>query len=183
MPLQPRFQPPEDRHCGFFIRFFHHNRPETAIQRRIFFDKFPIFCQGCGAEDLQLPSAQCRFQNIGSVDRTFRCTCTDNRVHFVHKKDHITAAAYLRQYIPQALFKFTAVFGACHQIRHVQADQPLVLQLRRNRSFRHPLCQTFRNGRFAHTGFPDQGRVILILTAQYSNNRIDLFFSADHRIH
>ena len=104
-------------------------------------------------------------------------------MHLIHKQDHITVSADLVQHIPKPLFKFTAVLGSGHQVGHIQADQPLVFQLRRYVSCGHSLRQTFGNGRFPHPRFPNKGRIVLVFPAQNPDHRVNFPIPCNHRLH
>ena len=48
-------------------------------------------------------------------------------IEIPHLTFGIAAAADLRQNIPDSLLKFSAVFCSCHQVSHIQTDQPFIL--------------------------------------------------------
>ena len=159
------------------------HRPKPSIQRRVFFDEFAVLLQGGCTQHLQFSPSQSRFEDIRRINGPLCRTGAHDGMHFIHKQNHIAAASDLCQYIPKPFFKFAPVFGACHQVGHIQADEPLLLQLRRYVAQGHPLCQSLRNGCFAHAGFSDQSRVVLILPAQNANHHIDLLLPTDDRFH
>ena len=45
------------------------------------------------------------------------------------------------------------------------------------------LCQTFRNSGLAHTGLPDEHRIVFRPTGQDLDDPLDLLVPTDHRIH
>ena len=183
MPLQARLQRPEDGQGGFAARLLHHHRTEPALQCRILFNILPIFLQRGGPQHLQLPPAQGGLKDVGGINGPLRRPGAHNGVHFVHKENHISGAVYFRQHIPQPLFKFPPVFGARHQAGHVQAHEPLVFQLGRHVAHRHPLRQALGNSRFPHPRLPHQGGIILVLSAEDADYRVDLPIPANHRLH
>ena len=181
--FQPRLQGTQNPQGCFRVRLLHIHRPEPALQSRILFNIFPVFLPGGCPHHLQLSPAQGRLQDIRRVDGPLGRPRAHNGVHLIHKENHIPAAADLRQHIPEPLFKLAPVFGAGHQAGHIQAVQPLVLQLGRHVSQCHPLGKALGNGRFSNPRFPDQGRIVLILPAQNADDHVDLPVPADDRIH
>ena len=125
--FQPRLQAPQNGHGGLQIRLFHHHRPKTPVQRRVLLNIFPVLRQGGGSQHLQFPTAKSRLENIGRVDSTLRSTGAYDGVHLIHEKDHILCSADLCQHIPEPFFKLATVFGACHKVCHVEANQALIL--------------------------------------------------------
>ena len=131
---------------------------------------------------MQLPSAQGRFENVGGVNGSLCCTGTYNGVHLIHKEDDVSAAADFRQHIPHPFLKLAPVLGACHQVGHVQAHQPLIPQGWGDIPRSHPLGQPLGNGGFSHPRLSHQGRIVLVLPAQNSNHRFNLLVPADDRV-
>ena len=183
VPLQSGLQTAQDCHCSFFSRLFYHYRPESALQSRIFLNKFPVFCQSGGSQHLQFTPAKRRFEDICRIDSALCRSRSYNGVHFVHKQDHISTATDLRQHIPKPLFKFASVLCASHQICHIKTDQPLILQLGRHIPRSHSLGQSLCNGGLTHTRFSHQCRIVLILSTQNPDHRFDFPIPADHRLH
>ena len=61
------------------------HRPETALQRGVFFDVLAVFLQGGGPDDLNLAAAQSRLQQIGRVNGALGGAGSHQRVHFIDK--------------------------------------------------------------------------------------------------
>ena len=114
---------------------------------------------------MKLPSAQGRLENVRRVNGSLCGTGAHNGVHFIHKEDHVAAAADLRQHIPKPFLKFAPVFGSRHQIGHIQTDEAFVLQLRRHIPGRHALSQPLSNGRLTNARFTYESGIILALAA------------------
>ena len=104
-------------------------------------------------------------------------------MHFVHKQDHITAALDLCQHIPETFFKFAPVFGPCHQTCHVETDKPLFFQLGRHVTGSHSLCQSLCDCSLPYPRLSHQRRIVFILSAQNTNDHVDLTISANYRFH
>ena len=183
MPFQPRLQRPQNSQGGIFPRLFHRHRTKTPFQGGILFNIFAILFPGGGSQHLQLPTAQGGLEDICSVDSPFRCTGTHNSMHFINEQNHIAVAADFRQHIPQPFLKFAPVFCSRHQAGHIQAHQPFVLQLGRHVAHGHPLGKPFGNGSFTHPRFSNQGRIILVLSAQNADDHIDFLFPSNYRLH
>ena len=164
MALQSRPQAFQNRHSRPVIRFFHRHRAETPFQSRVFFNVFPVLFPGSCTQHLQFPSAQCWLKNICRINGTLRCAGPNNGVHFIHEENHISAAFDFLKHIPQAFLKLAPVLGACHQIGHIQTDQPLVLQLRWHIPCTHSLGKSLGNGRLSHPRFSHQRRIVLVLS-------------------
>ena len=131
---------------------------------------------------MQLPSAQGRFEDVGGVNGSLCCTGTYDGVHLIHKEDDVPAAADFRQHIPHPFLKLAPVLGACHQVGHVQAHQPLIPQGRGDVPRPHPLGQPLGNGGFSHPRLSHQGRIVLVLPAENPNHRLNLLVPADNRV-
>ena len=183
MPLQPRPQSLENGQGGLLAGLLHRNRPEPAFQRRVLFDILPVFLPGGGSQHLQLSPTQGGLENVRRVNGALGGSRSHNGVHFIHKENHVSAAADFRQHIPKPFLEFAPVFRPRHQGGHIQAHQPLFFQLRRHAAGGHPLSQPLGNGGFAHPRLPHQSRVILAFPAQDADDRVNFPFPADHRIH
>ena len=115
--------------CG---RLAHRHRLETALQRGVLFDVFAVFIQRGGADHADFAAAQGRLDDIGGIHRALCAACTHDGVQLVDEQDHIAGLLDLRQRVFDALFKFTAVLGACHHARKVKGQDFLVQQLLRH---------------------------------------------------
>ena len=139
MPLQPRLQRPENRKRCLLPRLLHHHRAEAPFQRRVLFNIFPVFLPGRRAQHLQLAPSQSGLEDVRRVNGALGRPRADDGVHFIHKENHVPAAADFPQHVPQTFLELATVFCSCNQGRHVQAHQPFVLQLGRHVAHRHPL--------------------------------------------
>ena len=183
VPLQTRAQRPENGEGCLLGGLLHHHRPEPPFQRRVLLNILAVFVPGCCPQHLQFPPAQGRFEDIRRVDGSLGGACSHDGVHFIHKENHIAAAADFRKHIPQPFLKFPPVFGPRHQRRHVQAHEPFFLQLGRHVSHGHPLGQALGDGGFTYPRLPHQSRIVLTLPAQDAHHHIDFPFPSDDRLH
>ena len=159
-----------------------HDRTKPTLQRRILFDVFSIFFQRCGADNLNFSPSQRRFQQVCRIDGAFRGTGAHQGVHFVHKENHVSAPANLREDVPDPFFKLTTVFRPRQHTGHVQAQQPLALQQLRHLSRRDPLGQSLYNGGLPHARLPDQGWIIFVFPAEYAHHCLQFRFPTDDRV-
>ena len=183
VPFQPRLQRPEDRKRCLLPRLLHHHRAKPALQRGVLFNIFPVFLPGRRAQHLQLAPSQSGLEDVRRVNGALGRARADDGVHFIDEKNHVSAAADFPQHVPQTFLEFAPVLGSGNQRRHVQTHQPFVLQLGRHVAHRHPLGKPLGDGGFSHPRLADQCGVILVFPAQNADDRVDLPFSPDHRVH
>ena len=183
VPFQPRLQRPENRKRCLLPRLLHHHRAEPALQRGVLFNILPVFLPGRRAQHLQLAPTQRGLEDVRRVNGALGRARADDGVHFIDEKNHVSAAADFPQHVPQTFLEFAPVLGSGNQRRHVQTHQPFVLQLGRHVAHRHPLGKPLGNGGFSHPRLADQCGVILVFPAQNADDRVDLPFSPDHRVH
>ncbi|CDB87090.1 putative uncharacterized protein [Firmicutes bacterium CAG:170] len=182
MRLQPAAQAKEHLLCLLTRRLTHHDRPEAAFERGVLFDILPVFCQRRRADHLKLAPTQRRLEQIRCVDRALRASGADQRVHLVHKKDNIPAAADLSQNVADTLLKFAAVFRSRQHARHIQAEQALCPQRLRDVPGSDPLRESLHNGRFPDARFADQRRIVLVFPAQDLQDGRYLLLAPNHRV-
>ena len=178
--LQPGPQAHQNRFRLRLRRLAHLHRAEAALQRRVLFDIFAVLRQRRRADELKLSPAKRRLQEVCRVNRALRCARADQSVHLVHKEDHILRPAKLREDVSHPLLKFAAVLRSCNHACHIQHEQAFALELLRNAPRRNILRHSLDDGRLAHPGFADQGGVILVLSRQDLQYRLDLLLPADN---
>ena len=110
VPFQTRLQRPEDRKRCFLPRLLHHHRAEPAFQRRVLLNIFPVFLPGRRTQHLQLAATQGGLEDVRCVNGALGRPRADDGVHFIHKEDHVPAAADLPQHVPQPFLEFAPVF-------------------------------------------------------------------------
>ena len=105
-------QPFQDLNGIRHSRFFHHDGLESAFQCPVFLDR-PIFIHGRRSDDTECPTAQCRLQDIGCIQRTFRRACTHDGVHFIDEQnDLILTLRCFFNNVVETLLEFSAVLGS-----------------------------------------------------------------------
>ena len=90
---------------------------------------------------------------------------------------------HIVQHRLQTFLKLAAVFGTGNERPHIQREDLLVLQRRRNISLCNSLCQSLNDGRFANAGLTDDHRVIFGLAGKDLNDAADFLIPSDDRIH
>ena len=91
----PRLESTENRHGILRTWLINENLLEAPLQSLIFLNIFPILVKGRGTDAAEFSSCQCRFEQIGRVHRSARCTGTDYGVPengIVEVRDNITVS-------------------------------------------------------------------------------------------
>ena len=82
----------------------------------------------------------------------------------------------------QAFLELAAVHGAGHQRTHVELQEALAHERRGHIVGDNALCQAFHDGRLAHPGLADEGRVVLGAAGEDLNDPFDFGFASDDRV-
>ena len=115
----------QDAHRLAVVRFLHIYLLKAPLECAVLFDIPPVLCDGGGSHQLNLTAGQLRFEDIGSVNRTFCRTCADDVVYFVDEQDDVPDSSGFVHQVFDPLFKFAAVFGTCHHRHQIQRNQSL----------------------------------------------------------
>ena len=99
---------------------------ESAFQSAIFLDAFAVFIVGGGTYALQFATRQSRFEQIGSIHRTFCIPGAHNSVNFIDKNHNIFMGRCFLYDGFNAFFKLSAIFGACHHACHIERNNALI---------------------------------------------------------
>ena len=126
---------------------------------------FPIFFQCRGSDNLNLASGHGRLENIGCIHGTFCAARTNNCMKFVNKQKDLAGLPNLFNYIFDAFFKLSPIFGSCHHGSQIQNTQSFTQNAVRHLPGSDPCRKAFHNRRLAYSGLPDQTWVILRPTA------------------
>ena len=100
----------------------------------------------------------------------------------INEKNGGAVAVQFFQQIFETFFKIAAVFGSCHHGRHIQSQYPLSSQALSDLSRRNALGQRFRQGTFAHAGFPQKAGIVFLAAAEDLNHTVKLRIPAEHRV-
>ena len=177
------FQAFEDFHRLGHGRFHHVHFLEAARERVVFFKNLPVFLVGGRAHAFQLAGRQRRFEQVGGIQRAARSRARTNQcVNFVDEQHGLFLLAQFLDDGFQALLKIATVFGAGQQRAHVQHVDLRVLQDFGHAVFHNHPRQPFGNGRFAHTGFAHQQRVVFAATAQNLDDALNFLIAPDERV-
>ena len=183
MLFQPRPQALENLPGLLPCGFRHRHLTEPAVQSGVLLDVLAVFLQGSGADDLNLSAAQGGLQQIGGVNGPLSGAGPHNGMEFINKENHVAYPAHFGNQIPNALFKLAPVLGPGDDAGHIQGHKPFTPQNLRHLSQGQPLGQALHNGRLAHAGLANKGRVVLLLAAENLQDRFDFPFPANDRLH
>ena len=176
----PLFQATQDGDGVLHRRLVDHNGLKTTFQRRVFLDVLAVLIQRGSADAVQFAAGQHRLQQIASVHGAVRLARTHDGVQLIDEEDNLAFGLFdLVQHALQALLELAAVLSARDQRTHVQAEHGAVLQVFRHITLDDTLGQALSNGGFTDTGFTDQYRVVLALTAQDADDVTDFGITAD----
>ena len=103
-------------------------------------------------------------------------------MQLVDEQDDIARLLNFLNAFLQALFEFTTVLGACHQSRYIKCDDAHIANDIGYLIGNDKLSQTFGNSGFAHTGFTDKQRVVLLATREDLHHTLDFASAPDYGI-
>ena len=103
-------------------------------------------------------------------------------MYLVNEQNDVRMFLHFCQNGTNALFKLSAIFGSGHYRCHVERNDALAEQGTRNPLLHDTERQSFGNGRFAHTRFTNQNRVVLLAPAQNLCDTLNFFFTAYHGV-
>src|ERR1039458_5965244 len=107
-------QTAQDRYRVLQVRLANINNLEAALQRGVFLDVFAILIERGCANGAQLSAGQGGLQHVGSVNRAFGRSGSDQRVELVDEENNLPIGLLdLFQHRLQAVFKFTAIQMPC----------------------------------------------------------------------
>mmetsp|Transcript_21834 Transcript_21834/g.35000 ORF Transcript_21834/g.35000 Transcript_21834/m.35000 type:complete len:288 (+) Transcript_21834:1522-2385(+) len=176
----------QDPHSFFNRGFRHLNGLETALKSLVLFHIFAVFLRRGGSNDLKFAAGQCRFHDVGSIDRasTAGATRSDQGVDLIdHEDDVLLGLEDLLDHVFQALLKLAAILGASQQPSQIKLDDLLPEQHLRHVASGDAVGQAFSDGRFAHSWLSDQHGVVLLPPSQDLNRALDLLCTADQGVH
>ena len=104
-------------------------------------------------------------------------------MHLIDKENEVPRPADLRQNVPDALFKLTAIFRACQDARHIEPVKPFPKKPLRRLSARQSLGQGLDDRGLAHARLSDERRIVLILAAEDLLHLAELALPADDWLH
>ena len=115
------FQTTKDRNRIFHRRLIHQYLLETTFQCRILLNILTVLIKSGRTDTMQFPSCKQRFQHITRIHGTIGLACSHDQMQLINKQNNLSfALSDLFQNCFQTLFKFTSVFGSCHQSTHIQ---------------------------------------------------------------
>ena len=119
----------QDSNGVFGAGLIDHDGLETAFERRIFFDVFPIFVERRRSDGAELATGQLGFEQVRGIDRTFAGAGSDDRVELVDEEDDLSLALgdFLEKGL-EAVFEFSAILGPGDHRSDVEHDEALVLE-------------------------------------------------------
>ena len=132
MVLVQRTDSRQDQNRLLDARLIDLNRLEAPLQRRVPLDVLAVLVQRGCADGLELASGERGLQNVSGIDRALGGSRSDQRVQLVDEED-AAGLLDLADDLLQSLFELAAVLRACNQRADIECDQPLVLQLFRER--------------------------------------------------
>mmetsp|Transcript_109211 Transcript_109211/g.273568 ORF Transcript_109211/g.273568 Transcript_109211/m.273568 type:complete len:222 (+) Transcript_109211:1190-1855(+) len=177
----------EDLH-GLLLRWLGHvHGLEAALQCRIFFDVLAVLIDRRRANALELPTGQCRLQQVRGIDAAPLCTSaatgTDESVDLVYNQDYTpVAVCHLLHNSFEPLFKVTTIASARQQQGHVNLDNDLIAECHGHATFGDALCQTMRDGRLANTCLSQEHGVVLGPATKDADRALELILASNQRV-
>ena len=112
--LVPRTQCGQDGFGHGWSGRFQLHRLEATFQGGVLADEFPVFLLGGGAQHLNLPTAQRRFQDVGCINGAFSAAGADDGVQFVQKEDDAAHPLDFLQNALHPILELAPILGARH---------------------------------------------------------------------
>ena len=156
----------------------HHHHLETTGQSTIFLNVLAVLIQRGGADALNFAPGQRRFEHVGGIERARSPAGTHDGVQLVNEENHVGRLFQLVHHGLHALLKLAAVLGAGHQRSQIQRHHALIEQHAANFLLDDAQGEAFGDGRFAHTGLPDENGVVLFAAAQDLGHALNFLFTA-----
>ena len=176
-------QSTENGHCVLHGRLLHQHRLKPPLQSGILLYILSILIEGGGSYTVEFSPGQHGLQEVPGIHAALGLPCPHNGMEFVDEQQYPPLRAPdLIQNGLQPLLKLSPVLGPCNESAHVQVEDGLILERGGHISLYDPLGQPLRDGRLAHSGFPDQHRVILALSGENANDVSNLLIPPDHRV-
>ena len=169
----------EDFHCLLGVWRFDGDALETPLKSGVLLDVFAVFVEGCGTDALDFTAREGGLEYVGSVDRAFSTTRTNERVQFVDEEDDVLGAANFVHHRLDALFKLAAVFRAGDHHGEVEHDDAAVVQQIGHGFVDDALRESFDDGSLADARLAEQNRVVLGATAEDLYKTFDLVVASD----
>ena len=166
--------------CAWFAD---HDGLEAPLQSRVLFNVFFVFVERGCADDLNLPTGKRRLQDIRSIDGALGSSGTNERMHFIDKKNDIAIRRDLINDALQTFLEFPTVFRTRDKGSHRQRNHALFLQHMRHDSLLDALGKPLSNRRLAHTRLTDEDWIVLRAPRQDLDHALNFLFPADDRIH
>src|SRR6185369_9372031 len=104
-----------------------------------------------GTNALDFATRQSRLKNVGSVERAFGRSRTNQRVKFVNKDDGILRLHQFFHDGLQTLFKLSAILGSRDDQREVKGKDAFVSEEGRNVAISDTLGKAFHDGGLTDT--------------------------------
>ena len=162
-------------------RFIDAHLLEAALQGGVALNVLAVLVQRCRADALQFAAGQRRLEDVGRVDRAAGRARADEHVDLVDEQDGVARLKLFDDAL-QAFLELAAVHRPGDQAAHVQLQDALAMQRLRHLAVDDALRQPFDDGRLAHAGLADEGRVVLGAPGQYLDDALDLRLAADDRV-
>ena len=164
-------------------RLANHHGPETARERRIFFDMLLVLVERGGADAAQLAARQSGFQQIGGIDCALGGTGSHQGMQLIDEADDFAVGIDdLLDYSLEAVFELAAEFGAGDHAAEIDRHQLLIPELVGDIAADDPLRKPFDDGGFPYARLADQYRVILGAAAEHLHDAADFIVAADHGV-
>ena len=160
----------------------HRYRLKAPLQGRILLNIFAVFGKGGGADYLNLPPGQGRFQDIRSIHGTFCVTRPNQIMDFINYKNNISAFLDFPDQALHTAFELPTELCTGNQCCQIQQKYFFLPKLVGNLSGCDSLSQSFRNSSLAHTRFANQAGVILLSAVQDLDHTFRFHIPADHLI-
>lgn len=155
---------------------------KTPFQSPVLFDILAVFVQGRSTDHLDFSPRQCRLEHVGRIERSGRPPGTHQGMEFVDKEDHVGILFQFVHHGLHPLLELPPVFRPGHQRTQVEGYHPFVEQDAGYLAADDAQGQTFDDGRFAHSGFTDEQRVVLLSARKDLADPLDLPGATHHWI-
>ena len=168
----------KDLHRVLQVGLVHRHRLEAPLQRGVLLDVLAVLGEGGGADDLDLPPAEGRLEDVGGVHGALGVAGAHNVVDLVDDQDDVAALADLLDEALHPALKLAPELGPGYQGGEVQKEYLLVPELEGHVAIGDPLGQALGDGGLAHAGLTDEAGVVLLPAVEDLDHPLDLLFPA-----
>ena len=176
------FQVAEDLDGLRHVRGLHDDLLEAAVQGAVLLHDLRELVHRGRAHALEFAAGEGRLEHVRRVQAARRAAGAHDGVELVDEQDQVRIRLGFLDDGLEALLEVAAVFGAGHHRSDVQREDAFLGEGGGDVPGSDPKSDALDDGGFAHTGFADKHRVVLLAPPQDLDHAGDLHVTPDDRV-